>query len=142
MTAPISPLDDSLSVESLPGGLVRVSVTLPESLVKSYVHFLSSLSDFFHDADRHARISRAQARRVADDAFAREARKRREQYVQAVVKAYDEYEQLGLSRYEIVKRIAAELRAAKHPWCTYEAVQHTLSQAGRVRRAGRPRRQA
>ncbi|TYP00322.1 hypothetical protein EDC39_101488 [Geothermobacter ehrlichii] len=141
MNSRTRPLRNSLKVNHHGDGFVSVTVRLPESLLNAYAHFLEALSDFFFAADRQAHIDWLKSRREKDARYQLEAKQAREQFARLVLESFDRHNAPGLSRFELLKRIAADLRVIKHPWRKYEIIRKTLVEAGLGGRPGRPRRE-
>lgn len=139
MTQNYSPLD-RFTIKPAPDGFVAVTVHLPPDLVRDYCCFLESLADFFHTVDRKAKIERALVSAATCVAQIEEGQRLRLEYRARLVSSFDAYILDGLDRKEAIKRINADLRAAKHPWCGLDLVRSELVAAGRGGSVGRPRR--
>ena len=136
MTPSADFLKDSLTVTPAKDGRVAVTVLLPPELVRDYCRFLESLTSFFHTVNRKSHYASAQDR-AADLSPVQSAAVAA--YAARVVSAYDRYTSEGLTRKEAIRRIAADLRAVKHPWCSPDLVRSQLVASGRAGRSGRPR---
>jgi hypothetical protein len=137
MTPSADFLKDFLTVTPAKDGRVAVTVLLPPDLVRDYCRFLESLASFFQTVNRKSTYADAEARsaRLTPEQSAAAAA-----YASRVVAAYDQYTAAGLDRKTAIRRIAADLRAAKHPWCSPDLVRSQLVTSGRSGRPGRPRR--
>ena len=132
-------LQENLSVEAVEDGLVAVTVVLPPDLVQDYCQFLESLASFFKIANRKSSSALSEFQ-ASCGALERRAQKNIAEYRARIVTAFDDYTAQGLERQDAIKRVAADLRAASHPWCTLDVVRSELVAAGRGARRGRPRR--
>lgn len=139
MSLPPPVLRDRLSVQAVEDGQVAVTVILPPELVKDYCRFLDSLSSFFAAIQHQSVAAQAQAKATASDLDQR-AEDNLASYRARVVASFDRYTAQGLGRKEAITAIAAELRAAHHPWCSFDQVRVTLVESGRGGRFGRPPR--
>jgi hypothetical protein len=121
-------------------GLVAVTVLLPPEQISGYINFLQSLADFFSTVNRKIRTDHLAETAEALAARQQEAKLRLEEYNAHLVASFDAYRLTGLDRKEAIKRVCADLRAANHPWRTFELVSSQLVKLGRGGRSGRPRR--
>ncbi len=142
MNSRIHPLEDSLRVTHHGDGFVSVTVRLPESLLNAYAHFLEGLSEFFHAADRQAHIDWLTSQREKDARFRIEAEANLKEFHRLVLESFHRHNEPGRRRSEVIRRIAADLRAVNHPWRTDEIIRMTLAELGFPGRPGRPRREA
>lgn len=130
---------DQITVKPAGDGRLAVTVLLSAELVRDYCRFLETLSSFFASVDRKATLERANVRAVANAALLAESNDTRAKYRARLVSSFDAYIGRGLDRKEAVKRVAADLRAESHPWCSPDLVRSELVAAGRGGRGGRPR---
>lgn len=135
MTQQHFPILDQMTVKPATNGLVAVTVLLPPDLVRDYGRFLESLADFFHTVDRRATIELASLRAATQAAFHADAQRRLAEYR---ARSRHAFMARGMNRKEAVKRVAADLRDSKHPWCSVDLVRSELIAAGRGGRVGRP----
>lgn len=137
MTPSADFLKDVLSVTPAKDGRVAVTVLLPPELVRDYCRFLESLASFFQTVKRQSSYATASARSAV---LTPERSAAVDAYAARVVAAYDSYTAAGLDRKTAIRRVAADLRAVKHPWCSPDLVRAQLVASGRSGRSGRPRR--
>jgi hypothetical protein len=137
MTPSVDFLKDSLTVTPADDGRVAVTVLLHSELVRDYCRFLDSLASFFQVVNRKGSYATVAARSAQS---APERDNVHAVYTNKVVSAFDQYTASGLDRKTAIRRIAADLRAVKHPWRSVDLVRATLIAAGRGGRSGRPRR--
>lgn len=139
MSPSLSFLSDALTVKVIDADRVAVTVVLPPDLVKDYCRFLEALSGFFRVVDRKV-VHQVVSVRVNSPEEIEETNRRITAYRSRLVAAFDGYVLSGLDRHQAIKRIAADLRAASHPWCSLHVVRAELVAAGRGGSPGRPRR--
>ncbi|MDY0190091.1 MAG: hypothetical protein RBR22_05090 [Desulfuromonas sp.] len=138
MTSHLFYLQDSLSVVPVGDDQVQVVVTLPVEYLTQYTRLLDSLTGFIDVLKREDKLSRLKLK--SDNLkFHDQARKNLNQYHQRLVAAYDLYTAKGLNRNAAIKQISVEIRAEQHPWSSPDLVRHSLINAGRSGRVGRPR---
>lgn len=139
MSPALSFLLDDLTVKATKDGRVAITVVLPSDLVTDYCRFLDALSGFFRVVDRKV-IHQITPVRINSPEEIEETNRRINAYRSRLVSAFDGYVIQGLDRESAVKRVAADLRAASHPWCSVHVVRSELVAAGRGGSPGRPRR--
>ena len=123
----------------LPGGLVRVSVVLPQGMTRTFVGLLESLAGLVRFVDHRVKISAAEVKAVDLDELA-DRRQLQEDHRQEVCALFDGFTASGLDRKQAVRRTSQALKGANHPWSTLDLVTLTLRECGRFRRgSGRPR---
>ena len=140
MISPLSYLSSSLKVRSLDDDLVEVTVTLPSDHVQHFAQLLDSLAGFVQVVKRKSRYQRYVE--PINAAHAEQTKKARADYHSLIVGLFDQYTAQGLSRYEAIKRIGADLREQNHPWSSPDLIRPSLVEAGRGGPPGRPRRQS
>lgn len=138
MTPPQESFLDRLSVSPVEDDLVAVTVYLPPDLVQDYRRFLESVSTFFQSVDRKTSAEAVKNRAVKRQAIEYNKQNNLAVYHERISKAFDYYTLAGLDRKEAIKRVAADLRADKHPWCCPELVRRELVKLGRGGKSGRP----
>lgn len=131
---------DRLSISPAEDDLVAVTVYLPPDLVHDYRRFLESVSTFFLNVERKASAEAVEARAVKRQAIEYHGQQNLILYHERISKSFDDYTLAGLDRKAAVRRVAADLRADKHPWCCPELVKRELVKLGRGGQAGRPPR--
>jgi len=131
-------LSDDLTVKCKDDGRVAVTVVLPPDLVADYCQFLEALSGFFRVVDRKV-IHQLTPIRINSPEEIEETNRRIDSYRSRLVVAFDGYISSGLDRESAVKRVAADLRAVSHPWCSVHVVRSELVACGRGGVPGRPR---
>ena len=139
MTQPGFHLSEALTVKPVADGQVSVTVLLPADLVTDYCRFLEALTNFFRAVDRKTSHAFSSVRVAAPEAI-QETNRHVATYHAHLISAFDGYIASGLDRHEAVKRVAADLRAVSHPWCSLHVVQAELVVLGRGGSPGRPRR--
>lgn len=140
MTPPQESFLDRLSVSPAENDLVAVTVYLPPDLVHDYRRFLESVSTFFLNVERKASAEAVEVRAAKRQSIEYHGQQNLTLYHDRISKAFDEYTLAGLDRKEAIKRVAADLRASKHPWSCPELVKRELVKLGRGGQAGRPRK--
>ena len=123
-------------VEQLPGGMVQVSVVLPQGMTRAFVALLESLTGFVRLVDHKSRCSAAEVK-VIDPDEVENRRQAHETYRSQVCALFDGFTAEGCDRKEAVSRTNQAMKAKGHPWATLDLVSLTLRDAGRLR--GRPR---
>ena len=117
---------------------LQVTVNLPADLVIHYVKVLDSLTGFARTINSKAKLAS-----LKDPDFEKhlavQGRIAKENYYKRIVEEYDLYTADGLTRYEVIKKISAGLRAENHQWSSPDLVRPSLVEAGRSGRPGRSR---
>jgi hypothetical protein len=123
----------------LPGGLVQVSVVLPQGMTRAFVGLLESLTGLVRFVDHRARVSAAEVKAIDPDEIA-DRHQLQADYRAEVCALFDRFTASGLDRKQAVRRTSQALKAKNHPWSTLDLVTLTLRECGRFRRgSGRPR---
>lgn len=123
--------------QQLPGGLVQVSVVLPQGMTRAFVGLLESLTGLVRFVDHRAKVSAAEVKALDLGEIA-ERRQVLEDHRQEVCALFDRFTASGLDRKEAVRQTSQALKAANHPWATLDLVTLTLRECGRFRRGSRP----
>jgi hypothetical protein len=124
----------------LPGGMVQLSVVLPQGMTRAFAALLESLSGLVRFVDHKAVCAAAAAKAIDLDEL-EQRQQVREDYRHEVCALFDGFTASGLDRKEATRRTSQALKAKNHPWATLDLVTLTLRECGRFRRgsAGRPR---
>lgn len=124
----------------LPGGMVQLSVVLPQGMTRAFVGLLESLTGLVRFVDHKAVCAAAEFKAVDLDELA-QRQQVREDYRQQVCALFDGFTASGSDRKAAIRETSRALKAKNHPWATLDLVTLTLRECGRFRRgsAGRPR---
>ncbi|MFQ5735456.1 MAG: hypothetical protein ACE5GY_01165 [Thermodesulfobacteriota bacterium] len=126
-----------VSSTSCDNGMVEVSLTIPEGLLKSFTQLLGTLEGFFTHVSWKTHVAKENARAYCAEEI--EKRKRfTEDFTSEVLNIFDGLIKDGLP---VKKAISATNRAMKereHPYACYDLVYRELQKAGRFRRKNRP----
>lgn len=115
----------------LPGGMVQLSVVLPQGMTRAFVGLLESLTGLVRFVDHKAVCAAAEAKAVDLDEL--ERRQQVQQvHRQQVCALLDGFTASGLDRKEAIRRTSQALKAQHHPWATLDLVTFTLRECGRT----------
>lgn len=140
MTSPLSYLSESVQVTPADDGNLKLTVTLPADHLEHFLHLLDSLTGFVRIISRKSRLQPIKSKQ--DEIHRQQAQAAHAAYHSLIVPLFDQYTSQGLSRYEAIKRIGADLRRQNHPWSSPDLIRPALVAAGRGGRPGRPRRKS
>jgi hypothetical protein len=128
-------LHDDLSVTPVDDDRVRISLVLPSEYLFQFVHLVDSLSGFVQVLSSKSKYECRQTNQH-NEALKEQAKHVKAEYHKLIAKLFDKYTADGCNRTESIKRIGAELRAKKHPWCSPDLIRFSLPFAGRPGRRG------
>lgn len=113
-------------------GIVELSMSMPEGLLKSYVTLLESLQGLFKFMVVKTKYARASVKAV-DPVQIANNKAFKDSYNKEVLKAYDGFIKAGHPINKAISLSNSALKAQQHPWATYDQVFQTLRQNGRLK---------